>query len=128
MAKYFTTKELECKCGCGFGRSWNDFDSRLIDTLDTIRAISGKPVFITSGARCPAHNKAVGGSKNSAHLPDPVHGQCHAADIQVLSSRQRRELVDIALDIDVQRMGIARDFLHVDTADYLPQSVIWTYN
>jgi hypothetical protein len=40
------------------------------DTMETVRAILGHPVLISSGYRAPKVNVAVGGSKNSAH----VHG------------------------------------------------------
>lgn len=44
--------------------------------LQPIRTAYGKPLNVTSGYRCPALNKAVGGSPTSAHL----YG--YAADIQ----------------------------------------------
>lgn len=40
----------------------------LAATLEHIRNIVGKPVNISSGYRSPAVNKAVGGSKTSAHM------------------------------------------------------------
>ena len=36
--------------------------------LQPLRNAWGKPITITSGYRCPALNKAVGGAYNSAHL------------------------------------------------------------
>ena len=47
-----------------------------IECLDDIRQRYGSPIIITSGYRCPALNKAVGGKPNSQH----VKGQ--AADIK----------------------------------------------
>lgn len=43
--------------------------------LDPARNKFGKPIYITSGYRCPQLNKAVGGTKNSYHL------QGRAADL-----------------------------------------------
>lgn len=41
----------------------------LIDTLlDPVRGMWGKPLHVSSGYRCEELNKAVGGSKTSAHL------------------------------------------------------------
>jgi hypothetical protein len=37
-------------------------------TLEEIRALLGAPILISSGYRSPALNKAVGGSKKSAHM------------------------------------------------------------
>lgn len=45
--------------------------------LDPLRAAYGMPISISSGYRCPALNKAVGGSATSAHLIG------YAADLQV---------------------------------------------
>ena len=36
--------------------------------LDPLRAAYGLPIKVTSGFRCPALNKAVGGSSTSVHL------------------------------------------------------------
>ena len=47
-----------------------------IEQLDELRRLYGKPIVITSGYRCPALNKAVGGKTNSQH----VKGQ--AADLK----------------------------------------------
>lgn len=62
--KHFTRNEFKCKCGCGNDR----IDIRLVKILDNIRDYYNKPAIITSGVRCPAHNKAVGGSGTSFHL------------------------------------------------------------
>lgn len=42
--------------------------NRLADYLDSIREKYGKPIFISSGYRCPLLNQAVGGVANSQHL------------------------------------------------------------
>lgn len=38
------------------------------NVLDPLREAYGKPIRITSGFRCPALNKAVGGSPTSDHM------------------------------------------------------------
>jgi len=38
------------------------------ERLEVVRAAIGKPIVITSGYRSPAHNKAIGGAPNSAHI------------------------------------------------------------
>lgn len=41
----------------------------LVDNvLDPLREAYGKPITVRSGYRCPALNKAVGGSKTSDHM------------------------------------------------------------
>lgn len=60
---HFHPDEFDCKC-CG--QNW--IKDRLIHQLDKLRAAYGAPVQITSGYRCPARNKAVGGHPNSQHV------------------------------------------------------------
>jgi len=43
-------------------------DELVENFLDPLRAAYGMPIKISSGYRCPALNKAVGGSTTSAHL------------------------------------------------------------
>lgn len=40
------------------------------NVLDPLREAYGKPIIVTSGYRCPALNKAVGGASNSQHCFD----------------------------------------------------------
>lgn len=47
------------------------------EILDPLRAAYGKPIRISSGYRCPALNKAVGGVDTSVHMLG------YAADLQV---------------------------------------------
>ena len=60
---YFSPKETSCKCGCGF-----DIAPQMLDKLNAIRKEFGRPILISSGARCPAHNSKVGGAPSSYHM------------------------------------------------------------
>ena len=57
-----------------------------VEVLQPIRDAWGQPIVITSGYRCPALNKAVGGVKNSQH----VLGQ--AADIKAANPADNGKL------------------------------------
>lgn len=50
------------------------------EILDPLRAAYGMPIHVSSGYRCPALNKAVGG------VPTSVHQKGDAADLQVSGS------------------------------------------
>ena len=75
MGKYFTINEM-CVSGSHQnlvvipekGTSIYNNLTYLIDRLDKIREKWGGPIIVTSGYRSPALNKAVSGSKSSAHL------------------------------------------------------------
>ena len=65
--KYPNFKKAEFKCPCGKCNGYgNGIATTLVETLQELRNKYGK-LQITSGYRCPAHNKAVGGSTNSKH-------------------------------------------------------------
>ena len=71
LSKNFSRSEFACPC-CG----QVEVDPLLVATLQRIRDRAG-PVVVTSGYRCPVHNEAVGGVRNSQH----IYGR--AADIYV---------------------------------------------
>lgn len=68
------------------------------NVLEPLRVAYGKPIRVSSGYRCSALNKLVGGSKTSQH----VLGQ--AADITSLSDtvEDNKELFDVALKLIAQ--------------------------
>ncbi len=59
---YFKDDEWACRCGC-----------KMLPKLVTMRLLNqiredyGKPIGITSGARCPTYNAKIGGAKASEH-------------------------------------------------------------
>ena len=62
----------------------------LISALDKIREQYGKPIFVTSGYRCPELNKAVGGVNSSQH----VKGE--AADLVGRNDDETRKIFETA--------------------------------
>lgn len=62
------------------------------NVLEPARVAFGAPVYITSGYRCPALNKAVGGKPTSQHQ----YGE--AADLQVQGVRNLKRLYKVIKD------------------------------
>lgn len=60
--------------------------------LDPLRELWGKPIYVNSGYRSPALNKAVGGVANSQHMK----GQ--AADITTGNAESNRKLFALIRD------------------------------
>jgi len=100
---HFTYGELNCRCGCGM-----ECDIRLVEKLEALRLIIEEPIIIHSGARCPNHNKAVGGADDSWHMKGL------AIDTYVRNSRHRRKLVENAIAVGFTGIGIAKIFTHLD--------------
>ena len=87
--------------------------------LDELRDMCEFPFVINSGYRCPEHP-----SEASKSAPGE-HTRGHAADIKVQNGTQRRLLVDCALEMGFNGIGVAKTFVHVDDRDGPP--VMWTY-
>lgn len=104
MSKNFIESEFKCK-HCGDLK----LSSELIAVLELIRLRFRKPVTITSGYRCPVHNKAIGGSPNSKHLSGI------AADIKVNGVAPYR-VFDFIDDIfpDSYGVGLYNSWVHID--------------
>lgn len=92
--RYFTIKELTAS-DTAKARKIDNTPSesvkvnlnRLVENvLDPLREKWGKPIHVNSGYRCPALNKAVGGSKTSDHL----YGQ--AADITAINADRKKRI------------------------------------
>ncbi len=112
----FSREEFACNC-CGV----NEIKDELIDRLQIVREMYGKPMRINSGHRCQKANRAAGSRSTSSH----VIGE--AADIGCTSSRERDKLVGY-LRTQFQRMGIHKQFIHVDISDDKKASpVLWVY-
>ena len=86
MSKYFSVKELSCPC-CGKA----NMDTQFVEALDRLREAYGKPLKLSSGYRCPDHNKAVGGALSSQHMKG------NAVDIPCSDKGERYQLVKLAL-------------------------------
>lgn len=117
LTNHFDRSEFACKCRCGLDR----IDPTLVQKLQRMRDIAGVPITITSGCRCEAHNKSVGGKNDSLHLPG-LGGECRAADV-VIQGRDVLEMLVFAEDLDAFRKGgiglyLPKGFIHVDNGKF----------
>lgn len=107
LSRNFSKHEFTCRC-CGR----IEINPRLVDALQELRDLAGLPVRVTSGYRCPDHNRAVGGAKQSQHLLG------NAADI-VVKGRSVAEMHTLAEQVPAFRDGgigvyPEQGFVHVD--------------
>lgn len=119
--KYFTLKELTRSVTAknkGIDNTPGEVEKNNLialveNVLDPLREAWGQPIIITSGYRCPALNRAVGGSATSQH----VKGE--AADIRTVSdtvedNKALYELIRVLnLPIDQCINEYGYDWIHV---------------
>jgi hypothetical protein len=121
--KYFMPREFTCKCS-GMCDHEDVISKDLVVKLEKIRDLIGMPVNILSGTRCERHNRKVGGRLRSSHIAkDRVS---HAADIRCPDSGFRFAFLAAALPM-FSRIGISKDFIHVDDDPLLPANQVWVY-
>jgi zinc D-Ala-D-Ala carboxypeptidase len=118
--KYFTFDEFDSpdKKNSGFKMC----PSFLLN-LERAREISGVPFVINSGYRTKEHNKKVGGVENSSHTKIP----CQACDIKVTNNQNRYKILKALIHCQFNRIGIAKNFIHVDMDAEKSPLTIWTY-
>ena len=91
LSKNFSRLEVQCPCGCGA----NLINPFLIEKLQKVRNIIGRPIIITSGVRCEFYNTSIKASMNSSHIPDS-YGMGNAVDIACTTSKDRYEFVELS--------------------------------
>lgn len=99
--KYFTIKELSRSATAAARNIDNtppaeaerNLTALVSNILDPLREAWGKPVTVNSGYRCPALNRAVGGSRTSHHL------RGMAADITTGNKADNRRLFQLAINM-----------------------------
>lgn len=87
-----------------------EFMRKLVDLRRTL----GFPFYITSGYRCPKHNKAVGGTENGPHTTG------RAVDI-TLSSEHAAQVIELGFQKGyIKGLGVSYPnrsvvkFIHID--------------
>ena len=104
IAKHFRLSEFSCPC-CNRVM----LHPKLLAKLVELRNIIEKPVYITSGYRCPIYNRKVGGVLNSYHCIGL------AADV-VVKDMALISLLEVCENIDFNGIGFyeKKHFLHLD--------------
>jgi hypothetical protein len=103
--KSFSPREIASK-----GEGEILIDEQALDKLQKLRDALGKPLVLTSAYRSPAHNKRVGGAKNSRHM------QGDAFDVR-MENHDPHEFEAAARAVGFTGFGYypKSGFMHVDT-------------
>lgn len=113
LSENFSSLEFDCHgSGCC---SETIINPKLVEYVQKIRDHFGKSITVTSGYRCPIHNKRIGGATGSRH------SKGDAADI-VVQGVTPREVAKYAESIGIKGIGLYETsadgyFTHIDTRD-----------
>ena len=94
---------------------------RLVEILYTIEQEHERKYAYTSGMRCEACNRKAGGVSDSEHLTG------EAVDVAITYSRDRLEYVAELLLLEVNRIGVGANFIHIGISEDHPQNCMWLY-
>lgn len=104
-SKHFDSDKTSCPC-CGF----DNVRAELLVALEELRDLTGGPLYLLSGTRCPIHNKEIDGAPGSAHLWGKGADICS-------STCTPKELAKLAESIELFRkngIGVYESHVHVD--------------
>ena len=86
LSPHFNIKEFRCSCGKSHETL---LASELVDKLEALyTALNCSKIIVTSGYRCPEHDKAVGGTSSGQHTKGTAADVCcYGQDGQPISSK-----------------------------------------
>lgn len=118
---YFQPQEFDSRDEPGSGKTHMDLN--FVHVLDLIRSKVGFPLMVNSGYRSPAHNAAVGGVKDSAHMRGV------AADIATGTWERTYDVIEAAIECGIRRIGVSLKgkYVHLDIDKTLPSPRMWFY-
>lgn len=143
-SKYWSIGELSSPDD---STSWRLVDRDFLLKLTELRVRYNKPIIPTSVFRTAQHNSFVGGVSKSAHLLGmaadlPVSWGDNKITLESLesceTSRERwdklskkevptTELIQAAIDVGFNRIGIGNTFIHIDSDKSKAKNVVWIY-
>lgn len=114
-SRHLAWSELACKDGTAYPVKFRDRAFRLAAVFESIRRACGdNPIQVLSAYRTPAHNRKVGGARNSQHV------QGRALDLMPPTGytvdtfyRLIRSLAQTSLP-EIRGIGKYKTFVHVD--------------
>jgi len=117
-SKYFKEEEFKkASPPCSLQNMKQDF----ITLLDKTREAAKIPFHINCAYRSVEHEKKMGRSGTSAHT------EGRAADVRAKDSRSKFLIVDAAIRAGITRIGVHKDFIHLDNSQKLDYKVLWLY-
>lgn len=116
--KYFSQSDFDkCNPSCKL----EEMDEKFMKKLDIARQIAKIPIIPTSGFRSEEWEHEQGRDGTSSHTKGL------AIDLKAEDSPTRYKLINSLLSVGLNRIGIGKNFIHVDMDKNKPSNVIWHY-
>lgn len=117
--KYF---KMEEKTDLEGKHTFSELDPSMRSLADRMRGECGFAWRITSGYRTKEENESTVGS-----VSDSAHVSKLAIDVYCVDSTKRDKIINVAKANGVKRIGIGKNFVHLDIDKSKPQEVMWHY-
>ena len=136
LTKNFTSSEVACKCGQCTGLPHSpealDYFMDKLKRLQIIREEYAKPMYLSSGYRCPDHNQLVSSTgRTGPHTFGAFDVKVYGHDAHILLSIASGYcLTEVAAPtgIGINQKGPKESrFIHFDWETSPPRPWIWTY-
>ena len=111
----FSVGELQCPC-CKELK----MDQETLYKLQVLRYKLGFPLTINSAYRCPKHNATL---PKSSDVSQHLKGRAVDINTTKLGGHKKFLLVEAAIAVGMQGIGVYRNFLHLDNRT--TQRVLW---
>lgn len=116
--KYFSQSDFDkCNPPCKL----EEMDDKFMKKLDIARQIAKIPIIPTSGFRSEEWELKQGRDGTSSHTKGL------AIDLKAEDSPTRYKLINSLLSVGLNRIGIGKNFIHVDMDKDKSPKVIWHY-
>ena len=107
--EFFRPEEFTCRCGRYCDGHPARMQEGVVRAADQVRRHFGAPATVSSGLRCPRHNREVGGVSNSRHL------QGKAVDFCIRGKSAREVLAYVKTLPQIRYCYAINDrFIHMD--------------
>ena len=117
---HFKESEWNCKCAVCNKVMPHKMDQAVMDKVEQLRVLAGRPLSLSSAYRCAKHpseaKKATPGQ----------HNKGLAVDVAVADGAQRMQIIKLGLELGATGIGVANSFVHLDWRKSTP--VVWTYS
>ena len=116
--KYFSQSDFDkCNPPCKL----EEMDEKFMKKIDIARMVAKIPFIATSGFRSEIWEQEQGRDGTSSHTKGL------AIDLKAQDSVTRYKIINSLLSVGLNRIGIGKNFIHVDMDKDKASNVIWHY-